>query len=410
MNKTLVINNISRLVTMEPGPNRESKLGVIADAAMRIEGEHIAWIGRQADLSASSNNDIIDAKRAVVLPGLVDCHTHIVHADFRQGEFNLRSQGKTYKEIAEQGGGIMSSVRSTRAALEEDLVASAKARLDEALSRGTTTLEIKTGYGLNFDAEMKMVRVIKELERTSPIKILGTFLGAHVVPAEYKDKRGEYVRLVVDKMLPAALASHAISACDVFVEEGAFTADEARSIAKKARELGLALHLHIDQFADGAGGMLAAELSALSADHLDHTSEESAGAMASKGVIGVLLPGASFFAGRGKYPNARMMREKGVKLAIATDYNPGTNPSLDLWFSATIAVTQMGMSCDEALLGITRHAALALGSADAGKIAKGLRADFIVLDAPDEYFPLYRYGVNFVKAVFVGGKLRRGTL
>ncbi|MFH1830080.1 MAG: imidazolonepropionase [Pseudomonadota bacterium] len=409
MNKSLVINNISRLVTMEPGPNREGELGVIIDAAVRIEDGRVQWVGKQADLPASSG-DIVDAKRAVVLPGLVDCHTHIVHGGFRQQEFNLRSQGKTYQEIAKQGGGIMSSVKSTRESSEKDLVHNAKARLDEALSFGTTTLEIKTGYGLDLDTEMKMVRVIEKLNEDSALSIKGTFLGAHVVPAEYKDKRDEYVKLVIDNMLSQAASSNAISACDVFVEEGAFTSDEARAIAKRAKELGLNLHVHVDQFTDSSGGVLAAELGALSADHLDYTTEKGASAMAKAGVVGVLLPGASFFTGHGAYPNAKMLKKNGVKLAIATDYNPGTNPSLNLWLAATIAITQMGMSCDDALLGITKHAAQALGIKDAGKVAKGVRADLLLLDALDEYFPLYRYGVNFVKAVIIDSKLVSGEL
>ncbi len=410
MNKSIVIKNISRLITMEPGPDREGVLGVITDAAVRIHADRIVWIGKQAELPASSDDDVIDAKRAVVLPGLIDCHTHIVHGGFRQEEFNLRSQGKTYQDIAKQGGGIMSSVKATRKTTEDDLVRDAKARLDEALSYGTTTLETKTGYGLDLDTEMKMVRVIEKLKKDSTLSIKGTFLGAHVIPAEYKDRREEYVKIVMYEMLPKAASSSAISACDVFVEEGAFTADEAKAIANKAKALGLGLHIHVDQFTDGSGAKLAAELGALSADHLDHTSERSAIAMAKAGVVGVLLPGASFFAGHGIYPDAKMLKEKGVKLAIASDYNPGTNPSLNLWLAATIAITQMGLSCDDALLAITKHSAAALGLADAGKIAENARADVVLLDTPDEYFPLYRYGVNCVKAVIAGGKPSWGEL
>lgn len=404
-----IVKEISRLVTMEPATGRQGALGVIENGALLIEGGRIKWFGPESEIPPEAKKaQVIDAKGMVVMPGLVDCHTHIVHARFRQNEFNLRSQGKSYQEIAKGGGGIMSSVLATRAASEEDLLASAKERIDEALSHGVTTVEIKTGYGLDYDAEMKMVQVIDGLSRSSPVRVLGTFLGAHIVPAEYRERRGDYVDLITGRMLRDAAQFDAIRACDVFVEEGAYTADEARRVARAAGALGLDIHLHVDQFTDVRGGELAAELGALSADHLDKTTDAGVDAMIKKGVVGVVLPGASFFTGGGHYPDVRRMVGRGLKVAIATDYNPGTTPSLDLWLMATIAVSQMGMSCDDALKGMTINAAKALGTSDAGVIAPGARADLAFVDAPDEYFPIYRYGRGFVKAVMIDGELRWG--
>lgn len=391
---------------MIQGEGRGGPLGVIEKGALMCLGGKIAWIGRESDLSQTAGGEsILDAGGGVVMPGLIDCHTHIVHAGFRQEEFNSRSQGRSYQEIAAAGGGIMSTVRATRAASFDSLLASARERMREAFSRGITTIEIKTGYGLDTDTEAKMIDVIGALSKAGPLNVEGTFLGAHVVPAEYGSKRGGYMRLVIDKMLPAAAKSGVITACDVFVEEGAFSADEAKEISLEAKKLGLKIHLHVDQFSDVRGGDLAAEIGALSADHLDCTSENGMLAMKKSGVVGVILPGPSFFAGRGKYPDARKMLGLGLKVAIATDYNSGTNPSLDLWMAATIAVTQMGMTCDEALMAITKNAAGALGFSDRGAISQGMRADLIILGAPDEHFPLYRYGRNCVRETIIGGSV-----
>lgn len=405
MSESFLIQNISRLVTCESGPGREGPLGVISDGCVRVEDGKIAWVGALKKLPQTKSCErTVDAKGGVVMPGLVDCHTHIVHGGFRCDEFDLRSKGKTYKEIAAAGGGIMSTVKATRAATFEELLKTAKERVAEAISFGVTAIEVKTGYGLDLKTEMKMLDVIAALGKKTPARVSGTFLGAHVVPVEYKDRRGEYVKLVSEEMIEKAAAKGA-AACDVFVEEGAFSTIEARKIAKAAKSNGLAMRLHVDQFGDGGGGALAAELHALSADHLDHTSEDGMRAMAKAGVSAVVLPGASFFAGRGHFPNVRKMFASGLNVAIASDYNPGTNPSLDLWLMATIAVTQMGFSCDEAILGITKNAATAFGSAEMGAIAVGKKADMVILDTGHEHFPIYRYGRNFVKKVFIGGKI-----
>ncbi len=396
---------------MLPTEGRVGALGVIEGAALLIEEGRIAWCGAEERLPAGAKvARSMDAKGMVVLPGLVECHTHIVHAGYRQGEFDQRSRGKSYREIASEGGGIMSTVRSTRSAGADELAASAGGRIDELISRGVTSVEVKTGYGLDYDAEMKIVQAIDDLSRSSRARILGTFLGAHVVPPEYHGRRGDYVDLIVDRMMRDAAKFEVITACDVFVEEGAYTAEEARHIAHAAKALGLAVHLHVDQFSDVDGGRLAAELGALSADHLDRTSDAGMEAMAEAGVVGVCLPGASLFAGSGGYPNARGMIDRGVRVAISTDYNPGTSPCLDPWLMATIAVTRMGMSCDEALLGLTKNAAAALGLEDAGTVAPGMRADLAFIDAPDERFPLYRFGSNFVSKTMIGGEVAWGEI
>lgn len=400
--KTLLIKNIGRLVTMSPSGGRSGALGVIEDAALRANGGVIEWIGPNREANQKAD-ETIDAEGGVVMPGLVDCHTHLVHAGSRQNEFRMRAEGKTYREIAEAGGGIMSTVRATRGASLGELCDEAARRADEALSRGVTTIEIKTGYGLDIDTEIKIADVIGRLHDENPIEVVGTFL-AHIIPPESIDNRVKYVELIVDDILPAISTKKWISACDVFVEDIAFKPDEARAIARRASDLGLALHFHVDQFSDGRGAELAAEFGALSADHLDHASERGLKALAKTGVTAVVLPGASFFAGGGHYPDARKMIAAGVKVAISTDYNPGTAPSLDLFLNASIAVTQMKMTCDEALMGITRYAAKALGLSDRGFIERGMRADLTVLHAPDEYFPLYRYGCNFVRMVIVGGR------
>lgn len=404
MDQNFNIQNIRRLVTMMPKKGREGALGVIEDGAIAVEHGRIAWIGPSAK-APKAKGAAIDARDYCVMPGLIDCHTHCVHAGSRHSEFNLRSQGKSYQEIAKVGGGIMSTVRATRAASEDELVEMALRRVNDSFARGITTMEIKTGYGLDLEAEIKLATAIGKVRDGSKCSIFGTFLGAHIVPAEFKERRADYIKLVIDEMLPEVAKVPAISAIDVFVEEGAFSPDEARQICKAGRKLGFAIHLHVDQFTDIGGGELASELGAFSADHIDRTSVAGLTAMAKEGVVGVILPGATFFTGRGHFPSARKMIDRGVKVAIASDYNPGTNPSLDLWMMATIAITQMGLTCDEALLGITANAATALGLADRGILDVGCRADMILIDAEDEHVPLYRYGANLVKVVIADGEV-----
>lgn len=402
----LTIYNISRLVTMEPGPGREGALGVIPRGAVVLDGDRISWVGPESELTGEiSPATSIDANNGVVMPGLIDCHTHLVHAGWRADEFVRRARGATYQEIAVAGGGIMSTVRATRETSEEDLVTAATARASEAMSRGVTTLEIKSGYGLDLETELKTLRVARSLREQVAINYVTTFL-AHVVPAEWKDNRAHYVKLVCEEIIPAIAAESLAQMCDIFVEEGAFTPDEARVIAAAARKAGMQLRLHVDQFTDVGGGALAAELGALSADHLDVVSEAGIAAMASAGVVAVLLPGATMFAGRGMMPPVGKLVDAGVPIAIATDYNPGTSPTLDLFLCGTIAIAQMGLDPDLALLGMTRNASRALGrNNETGSIAVGKSADLVILGCENEYFPLYRFGSSCVRAVICRGEV-----
>lgn len=402
----VLITNISRLVTMTPGPGREGALGVIPDAACRIEGDHIAWVGKQCDLPKShTREEVFDVEQAVVMPGLIDCHTHLVHGGSRQQEFRMRSEGKSYRDIAQEGGGILSTVAATRNADLDELYAAAVVRADEAFARGTLVLEMKSGYGLDLETELKIVEVMGQLKTNHPLRFFATFMGAHTIPREYQGKRNAYVQHVVDDMLPAVWKTGVCSGCDVFVEEGAFTVEEARAICLAAKKLGFKLRLHVDQFSDGGGAELAASVGAQNADHLDFVSDKGITAMKRAGVVGVVLPGATFFTGGKQFPPARKMLDQGLTVAIATDYNPGTNPNIDLWFAATVAVTQMGMTLDEALLAITLNAAKALGiEKENGSIEVGKRADLIVLHVPDEYYPLYRYGAQHTTAIVKKGR------
>ncbi|NLD28298.1 MAG: imidazolonepropionase [Myxococcales bacterium] len=405
MSHELLLKNVGRLVTMQEAKDREGVLGVICDAALLIKDGKISWLGKNSEeVKVGSSAQILDLRGRVVMPGLVDCHTHLVHSGSRQLEFNMRSKGMSYQQIARSGGGIVSTVTSTRETSIEDLYSESARRADEALQHGTTTMEIKTGYGLDFENEIKIADAIGLLHEKHPMDVMGTFLGAHIVPPEFAHNRSKYIDMLLDEMMPEMAARKWMTSCDVFIEEIAFNEDEARRICASAKRFGLAIHLHVDQFSSARGGEIAAEFGALSADHLDKTSDSGVDAMVKSGVVGVLLPGASFFSGGGSYPDARRMIDRGLVVAIATDYNPGTNPSLDLFLTASIAITQMKMTCDEALLAITKNAARALGLSDRGVIEKGARGDFIVLDAPDEYYPLYRYGANLVSHVYIGGR------
>lgn len=390
----MLLTNISRLVTIESG--------IIEDAALLIEGGVIRWFGPQAEAPASKKK--FDCGGGVVTPGLVDCHTHLVHAGSRAEEYAQRAAGKSYLEIAKAGGGILSTVAATRAASFEDLYEESAARLKETISFGATTLEIKTGYGLDVATELKMLEVIQKLQKEFPVNIVPTFMGAHTVPVEYKNRRGEYVRLVADEMLPAAGKMKIAKFCDVFVEEEAFTADEARRIFSAAKKYGMLPKLHVDQLTAGRGAELAAELKAVSADHLEKISEAGIQALAQSRTVAVLLPGASFFLGVLPAP-ARKILNGGVRVAVATDYNPGTNPNLNLMLAATQAASLLKMTTQEVWEAITLNAAAALNLEDRlGSIQVGKQADLVVWDAPDENYPLYRYSKNCVRQVFVKGE------
>lgn len=403
---TILLENIGRLATMVPGADRVGALGVIEHACVRIDNERIAWLGKAGDLPRSADDYVIDCRGGVVLPGLIESHTHLVYAGSRENEFRMRAEGKSYQVIAKAGGGILSTVNATRAASEDELFGLAKQRADEFLDRGVTTIEIKSGYGLNLETEEKILRVAKRLGDEHEIDVVTTFLGAHVVPQDYKERRADYVKLVMNEMLPRIAKQKLATFCDVFVEEGAFSVDEARRIAEAANRHGLKMKLHVDQFGDGGGGTLAAELGAVSADHLDYTSAAGIEALSRAGVVSILLPAATLFVKSGRLPDARAMADAGMKVAVSTDFNPGTSPTTDLMLCATMAVTQMGLTVDEALMAVTSNAAAALDLRDgSGQITPGKKADLVSFDVPHEDYLLYRFGTNHARHIVKAGNL-----
>ena len=391
-----LVKDIGKLLTMD------ENLGSVENVAIVISDGKVEWVGNEKEIP-KGNYEEVSASNGLVTPGLIDCHTHLVHFGYRQNEFADRARGKTYQEIAAAGGGIMSTVRSTREATFEQIANQSEERLFEAVSFGTSSLEIKTGYGLNVETELKMMNVIELLNDETNINVVGTFLGAHVVPTEFKNNRNDYINIVINEMLPKLSKSPVCKFVDVFVEEGAYSANDAKKISESASKYGLRTKLHVDQFTNVDGAMLAAELNAISADHLDRSTGAGLRKMAERNVVGVILPGASSFVGA-KPPDARRMCDLGVNVSVATDYNPGTCPSLNLILMASMAVTQSGLTVEEAWKAITLNASRAIGEDERrGRIAKGMIADLTCFDVSDEAFPFYRYSTNFTSWVMING-------
>lgn len=338
-----------------------------------------------------------DCQGQVVLPGFIDCHTHLVFAGSRGSEFELRSQGASYAQIMQAGGGIRNTMLATRQASKQELIDLALPRLARMLSRGVTTIEVKTGYGLSLDSELKMLEVIGELSKLQPIEISATFLGAHAFPPEFDSNREAYVEYIIQDMLPAVKQQNIAEACDVFIENGAFSVEQARRILLKAQELGLRTRVHAEQLSHFGGTLLGAELGVLSASHLEYATQKDAEALAQAGVIAELLPVAQEFLGMQELASGRMLTDAGVKVAIATDFNPGSAMCDDLLLAARLAITRGGLSCFEALLGITHYAALALGR------AKLPEDDFCVLSTKNWVDLFYDWSVNPVQTVFKKG-------
>lgn len=345
-----------------------------------------------------------DAGGRAVFPGLVDCHTHLAFGGWRADEFELRIQGATYLDIAARGGGIASTVRQTRQATDDALEARARSWLDAMRELGVTTVECKSGYGLDRDTELRLLRLYRRLAGTQPTRIVSTYLGAHTVPPEYKENRAAYLRLVVDDVIPIILREGLADCCDVFVERSAFSLDEARLVLKAGIAAGLRPKLHADQLSDGGGAQLAAELGALSADHLEHISEAGIAAMAAAGVVAVSLPLATMYLNQPPMP-ARRLIDAGVAVAVATDFNPGSAPSFHLPFALTLACTLQRMTPPEALKGATIYAARAVGrEADIGSLEAGKFADFALFDVPDVTQWLYHLQANACVRTIIGGE------
>lgn len=354
---------------------------IIEDAAILTSGERIEWIGPRQSLPATADARVVELNGAWVTPGLIDCHTHTVFGGNRSGEFEQRLQGVSYADIAAQGGGIASTVRATRAATEEQLYASARQRLQALLRDGVTTVEIKSGYGLDLASERKLLRVIRRLGAELPVTVRGTCLAAHAMPPEFAGRADDYIEHICTEMLPALAAEGLVDAVDAFCEYLAFSPAQVERVFIKARELGLPVKLHAEQLSSLHGSSLAARYQALSADHLEFMTEEDAIAMAAAGTVAVLLPGAFYFLRETQLPPMDALRKHGVKIAIATDLNPGTSPGLSLRLMMNMACTLFRMTPEEALAGVTLHAARALGLGDShGSLEVGKVADFIAWD------------------------------
>ncbi len=395
----LLVFNIGSLVTNDLG--RDGLLGIVEDAAVAISDGVLEWVGDGADIPAEYGDlPRLDAGGAAVLPGFVDPHTHLVFAGDRSDEFARRLRGESYEEILTAGGGILSTVAATRAASEDDLYDSAVERAWRMLANGTTTVEVKSGYGLNAATEEKMLRVARRIDESLPIDVIPTFLGAHVVPAEYREDRDAYVDLVCGEMLDvcAPLARF----CDVFSDEAAFTVEETRRILEAAKNRGLEVRVHADQLGRVGAAHLAAELSAASADHLDHATDEDLTAMSAAGTSAVLLPAVSFSM-RLPYPDGRRIWDSGVTVALATDCNPGTANVESMPFVVALAALNMGLTPDEAVWAATRGGALSLRLEDRGHLVPGAVGDLVVLDAPTHLHIPYRPDADLVAAVVKGG-------
>lgn len=391
-----------RLATMVEGGEA---YGAIEDGAILIREGRIAWVGPRTDLPehTAAETDRLDGRW--VTPGLIDCHTHLVFGGDRSGEFEQRLNGATYEEIARAGGGIVSTMAATRAASEEDLYASARARLAGLKATGVTTVEIKSGYGLDRDSELKMLRVARRIGREGGVRVRTSYLGLHAAPPELD--RAAYVDLAIDDILPAAHAEGLVDAVDAYCEPIAFTVEETARLFDKARALGLPVKLHADQLSDGGGAALAARYQALSADHVEHTTEAGVRAMAGGGVVAVLLPGAYLMLRETTPPPIDLFRRHGVAMAVATDCNPGTSPVASMTAAITLACVQFRLTPGEALAGATRIAARALGLGDEiGTLEAGKAADLAVWDITRPAELAYWLGKPLLERSYVAGRRR----
>jgi imidazolonepropionase len=397
----------ARLVTMaETG----APYGLIDDSAIAVAGERIAWIGSMSELAqqpASSRAIERDAKGRCITPGLIDCHTHLVYGGTRAREFERRLEGATYEEIARAGGGIRSTVAATRALSEDALYEASRLRLEALLAEGVTTVEIKSGYGLDTASEAKSLRVARRLGRDLPVTVLTTFLGAHALPPEFADRPDAFIDAVVGDMLPAIAREGLADAVDAFCEGIGFTPAQVERVFQGARKLGLPVKLHAEQLSNLGGAALAARYGALSADHLEYIDEAGVQAMAAAGTVAVLLPGAFYFLRERQLPPIDLFRKHGVPIAISTDCNPGTSPVTSLLLMLNMACTLFRMTPEQALAGVTRNAARALGLGDRGTLQAGKQADFVVWDIEEPAELSYRFGFNPVIEIVKAGVARR---
>ena len=391
----------AQLATMT-GPH---PYGLQSDGSVVIVDETIVWAGSTSDLPQKHDgHNAIDLGGALVTPGLIDCHTHLVHGGNRAREFEMRLEGASYEELARAGGGIVSTVKATRDASFEDLVASALPRLDSLISEGVCTIEIKSGYGLDQDNELKMLRVARHLETLRPVRIKTSFLGAHAVPIEYVGRADDYITDVCLPTLEAAFKEGLLDAVDGFCEGIAFYPQQIELVFKKAKELGLPVKLHAEQLSNIGGTQLVAKYGGLSADHIEYADDDDARALAQAGTIAVILPGAFYTLREKQSPPIQSLRTHGVPIALATDCNPGSSPLTSVLLTMNMACTLFRMTPEESLTGITTNAARALGLSDSGKIAAGYRADLCVWDVKHPAELSYKIGYNPLKQRIFGGR------
>ena len=396
----LIIKN-ANLLTMSNAFN-ERNYGLVEQGAVAITDGKITWVGKVEE--APEANEVVDAQGKFLSPALIDCHTHLVFAGSRAHEFEQRLTGVSYEEIAKQGGGILSTVNATRAASEQTLLELALKRVKQLMSEGVACIEIKSGYGLDTETEIKMLRVARQLAEMVPVKINTTFLGAHALPPEYKDNADGYIDLICDQMLPLIAEENLADAVDGFCEGIGFSPAQMRRVFEKAKALGIPVKLHAEQLSDLSGASLVAEYQGLSADHLEYLSEQSVVDMAKSDTVAVLLPGAFYTLSETKLPPIDLLRTHNVPMAVGSDYNPGSSPLCSLKLMLHMACTQFKMTPEEALAGITRNAAKALGEHSKGTIEVGKDADLCLWDIEHPAELAYTFGVNPLKHFWVNGK------
>jgi imidazolonepropionase len=389
-----------------------SELAIVRDGGMLIRGGQIEKVGPSDEIENEVGDaEVVDAAGRVVMPGFVDAHTHLVFAGNRLDDFERRARGETYEQIAKAGGGIWSTVEKTRAASEADLLAQAKRRANWFLRCGTTTVEAKSGYGLTFEDELKILRVLLQLKEEMPLEIVPTFLGAHAVPRKLSPD--EYLDVVVREMLPRVAAEKLAEFCDVFCERGYFDIDRSRKVLSVAKKVGLSLRGHVDQLTNSGGAKLMADMDATTADHLEQTDEQGIAALKNANVQPVLLPGSVYALGSSRYPRAREMIEAGLAVVLATDFNPGSSPTPSMQMVLSLACTQMKMSPAEAITASTVNAAFSLNRGDSiGSFEQGKVANFVIFDCEDYREVPYWFGMPQTSSVYIRGKcvLRSGGL
>lgn len=412
----ILIHNANEVLTLQStvqGPRRReqmSELGLRENVSILIEGNRIMMVARLEEIKAQfprlvDSAEVIDARGKIVMPGLVDCHTHLVHGGTREHELNMRLAGKSYMEIMNAGGGIHYTTTKTREASFDELYEKTYQHLNDFLRHGITTVEAKSGYGMNWETELKQLEVVKKLQQEHAVDVVSTFMGAHAVPKEYKGNEDAFVKLLVEEMIPKVAELGLAEFNDVFCEKGVFTPAQSRLILETGKAYGLTPKIHADEIEPYEGAELAAEVGAISAEHLLVASDEGIEAMAKAGTIAVLLPGTAFFL-RAPYARGRLMVDRGVPVAISTDFNPGSSPTISLPFIQNLACMNMGMTMEEVLCATTINAAHAINRGDVvGSLEQGKQADILILDVPNYKQLQYFYGMNHTDTVIKAGQV-----